>query len=474
MTSLWFILFSFGIGLLCVYFLRQLDKYEPEPFGRLFAVVVWGGLWANFICLFLYGIVQDAGVTELENSWGALLVIGPVEEISKFLALLTSFFIFKKEMDEPLDGLLYMSCVALGFSLIENYYYAAAFFPVRQYLFFTRLVICTPVHIAFSAFMGLAFYVWVNNTKAWGILLYAFVYAALVHGIYDLVIFNHWTVFVLAVVIWNTIKATLAGLRYATAISPFRKTLGALLSNQNPPLQTGMVCLQCGDDKPKQTYALGAVPIQKCAGCGWFVTPPKGIYAIFRHYAVSFERLKPHLQAIPDTSPRQYQLYQGNRMTHRMACFDLPRLNETLEKLNKDIIHRMEARWWFPEYLFRGRGRKVALNSRKLAWRGVRHLRRRLVYPFASLRRKSIFLPDTRSPGWSWGAFLVPELWYPGHAILGVFLFLILIYSAGAWWIFSSGINPWSGPVLGCFVFVRLLCGRLGPVFHYYRHGRWP
>ena len=214
-TSLWFILLSFAVGLICVHGLRRLDKYEREPFGRLFAVVVWGGLWANYICLLLYGGLRGAGVTDLENSLGALLVIGPVEELSKLLALATSYAIFKRDLDEPLDGILYMACVALGFSLIENYYYAVELYPGRGFLFFTRLAICTPVHIAFSACMGLAFYIWVNNARAWGLLVCAFVYASLVHGIYDMVIFNHWTVVALALVIWLTIKATLALTAYA-------------------------------------------------------------------------------------------------------------------------------------------------------------------------------------------------------------------------------------------------------------------
>ena len=256
MNSIWLVLLSFCIGLVCVQLLRWLDKYEREPLGSLFAVTLWGGLWANFICLLFYGSLNSLGIYNLDNTMGALLAIGPVEEFSKLLALLTSYFIFARQMDEPLDGILYMACVALGFSLIENYSYAVNLQPGGNSLFLTRLVICTPVHIAFSAFMGLAFYIWVNNTKAWGILVYAFAYASLVHGTYDMLIFNGWTVVVLAIVIWLTIKATLAMLRYATAISPFRKTLGALLSNGAPPEQDGMTCLHCGSDRPKMTSRL--------------------------------------------------------------------------------------------------------------------------------------------------------------------------------------------------------------------------
>jgi RsiW-degrading membrane proteinase PrsW (M82 family) len=474
MTSVWFVLLSFVVGLVCTFLLRRLDKYEREPFATLFAVTVWGGLWANFICLFLYGSLRRLGIHDLENSLGALLVIGPVEEISKWLALLTSYFIFARQMDEPLDGILYMACVALGFSLIENYYYAADFFPGRNGLFLTRLLICTPVHIAFSAFMGLAFYIWINNAKAWGIVLYALAYAALVHGIYDLVIFNGWSVVVLALVIWLSLKATLAMLRYATAISPFRKTLGALLSNQAPPAQPGMACPGCGSDRPKPTWYLGAIPIQKCDRCPCHITTRKGLFAIFRYFADAFERLSPHVKAIPGTWPAQYTLYDGNRMTDRLACFELPQLNETLEDLNRGTIRRMEAHWWFPEYLFRHPGKKIALNPGRLAWRGVRLLRRRLIHPLATSSRKPIHQPDGPGPNWNWGAFLIPELWYPIHGIMGVGLLWVTFYAMAAWLVSRGGMGLRPGILWGCFVLLRLAGGRLGPLLHYYRHGRWP
>ena len=56
-------------------------------------------------------------------------------------------------MDEPTDSLIYMACVALGFSLIENYFYAVRN-PSTTPLIAIRLIICTPMHIAFSIFLG--------------------------------------------------------------------------------------------------------------------------------------------------------------------------------------------------------------------------------------------------------------------------------------------------------------------------------
>ena len=226
MHSYWFIFFSFLLGIFMVAILRSLDRYEKEPFAHLFAVVLWGGLWANFICTLLYKTAFRFGVHDVESTMGALLVVGPVEELSKLLALLVSYLFFRRQINEPLDGILYMSCVALGFSLIENYYYATVFTHGNGWLLLTRLAICTPVHIACSALMGLAFYIRLNNPKATGLVIIAFVYASLAHGIYDMTIFNGWTVAILVIIIWSIIKCMMVFLSYAAANRPFGAAWG--------------------------------------------------------------------------------------------------------------------------------------------------------------------------------------------------------------------------------------------------------
>ena len=476
MNSYSFIALSFGVGLLCVVLIRALDKHEKEPFGHLFAVTCWGGLWANFICLGLYDLIFRLGITRLETFWGALFIIGPVEELSKFLALLSSYFIIKNQLDEPLDGILYMACVALGFSLIENYTYAVQSHTTGSYLFFARLAICTPVHISFSALMGLAFYVCLGNPKAYGLLIGAWIYGSMVHGIYDLAIFHGWTIFLLALVIWFVLKTTYVFTSYTTAKSPFRQSLSAFIqAHAMPEKLPGLTCLNCGSTHSKQTSYLGKEPLQKCDHCQCHVTTPKGLANILHHFAPACAKLKSHLKKLPDQDRLTLTELTGVTLSKSrdLVCFELGPLNAILEKCNHTTISKMESHWWFPEYLFHFKGRPRPLNSGKIAWRGVRHLRHWLIFPFTSEKHKKLFFPHTQGPAWNWWAFWVPELWYLYHEIWGVFFLVGIIYAIAIYLSMRSGIDLHSKIGWSLWLLLRILSGRYGSMMRYYRHGKW-
>ena len=51
------------------------------------------------------------------------LNIGIVEELAKLIPFVFIYFLFKKEITEPMDFLIYISISALGFSAVENSIY---------------------------------------------------------------------------------------------------------------------------------------------------------------------------------------------------------------------------------------------------------------------------------------------------------------------------------------------------------------
>ena len=150
MPELILILISFAFGILCIRHLRRYDVHEQEPLWVMVAVTIWGGFVSIVSSLFLYRMIQENGIALTDGFPFSYLYVGYVEELAKLLALVSCWPIIRKEMDEPTDGLIYMACVALGFSLIENYFYALAN-PGINALIAIRLVICTPMHIASSA-----------------------------------------------------------------------------------------------------------------------------------------------------------------------------------------------------------------------------------------------------------------------------------------------------------------------------------
>ena len=349
-----YILLSFIFGLICVAYIRSKDRFEKEPFGHMLAVTCWGGLWSWVISGVLYDLIGRWGFHDLRNTWGALVAIGPVEEFSKLAALATAYPIIRRQLNEPVDGLLYMACVALGYSLIENYHYAMEMTFTGGRLLFARLLICTPSHINFSAFMGLAFYFVLQRGRAYPFLILAYLYAALVHGIYDMIVFNGYVIILLALVIWLAYKAAVALLGYATAKSQFRENLWTFVSTYNTPyLMRGLTCPTCGSTADKPTFRLLSESIQRCDRCGDHITTPNGLRAILHHFAAEPARSiwgrivvgrRPH--AAPDAPSLVRTSEDGKRLS-----FDLLALNNLIVQRNRQTIRRMERRWWFPRRL---------------------------------------------------------------------------------------------------------------------------
>jgi RsiW-degrading membrane proteinase PrsW (M82 family) len=52
----------------------------------------------------------------------ALFAIGPIEDLAKLLPFVL-IILRLSEFDEPIDGIIYASFIALGFSAVENYFY---------------------------------------------------------------------------------------------------------------------------------------------------------------------------------------------------------------------------------------------------------------------------------------------------------------------------------------------------------------
>ena len=102
-------------------FVYWLDRYEKEPKALLGAAFFWGVVVAAggaFIIntAFGYGIYIFTG-SEVAADVGTTSIVAPlVEEFLKGLAVAIVFFMFYKEFDSILDGIIYGGIVALGFA----------------------------------------------------------------------------------------------------------------------------------------------------------------------------------------------------------------------------------------------------------------------------------------------------------------------------------------------------------------------
>jgi len=160
------IFFGFVPMLLFAGFVNWLDRYEKEPKILLGAAFGWGVIIAGggaYIINTILGLgVYIVTGSESATDFATVSLIAPVvEESLKGLAVLTVFFLFRKEFDSVLDGIIYAGVTALGFAAIENvlYIYEKGYleggWEGLWALVFIRVVLVGWQHPFYTAFTGI-------------------------------------------------------------------------------------------------------------------------------------------------------------------------------------------------------------------------------------------------------------------------------------------------------------------------------
>ena len=174
------------------YFYRFKDCCRPEPLRAVLGafvsgvVAAWGGV-QGYVLLARLGLPSDP-VPLLDTSspefvWFALGVIGPLEELAKFLPFVALLAFRRPYINDATDGIVYSSAIALGFASYENVFYLSELSGVER---LARALASPLVHTLFASIWGhvtatayLAGRRWVlHGIGAWAI-------AALAHGLFD-------------------------------------------------------------------------------------------------------------------------------------------------------------------------------------------------------------------------------------------------------------------------------------------------
>jgi protease PrsW len=170
------------------------DRHLPEPAGNLILAFALG-IGASFLSKGLYvalgwiGLRYDALALADSDPVALLaysvLAIGPLEELSKMLPFIV-VVLRMKAFDEPLDGIIYASFIALGFVAAENVYYLQFLTPLEAV---ARGFAGPVIHILFASIWGH----WIGRAYLAGrsILvcgLEGFAIASVLHGIYNFIV----------------------------------------------------------------------------------------------------------------------------------------------------------------------------------------------------------------------------------------------------------------------------------------------
>jgi RsiW-degrading membrane proteinase PrsW (M82 family) len=170
------------------------DRHLPEPVSSL--VLAFGlGLVSAAISRALYtalgwaSLRYDAIALADGNTLGllaySLLAIGPVEEFAKLLPFL-ALVLWHRELDEPIDGIIYASFVALGYAAVENVIYLDF---LTHYEAAARGFAGPVVHMLFASIWG--FTIGCARIRGESILrpmARGFLLAAGLHGLYDFIV----------------------------------------------------------------------------------------------------------------------------------------------------------------------------------------------------------------------------------------------------------------------------------------------
>ncbi len=159
-------------GLAWLWIFYRTDRYEPEPKRLVLLTFALGvlSIVPAFVGERLAGMVYPflehfekataAGSTGAA-AWpmfiGCFLVIGPCEELAKFLAV--RLFVYRhREFDEPLDGIIYAAAAALGFASLENVFYVFDWHSrtLDWSALGVRSLLALPGHVIFSTTWGYA------------------------------------------------------------------------------------------------------------------------------------------------------------------------------------------------------------------------------------------------------------------------------------------------------------------------------
>ena len=115
-------------------------------------------------------------------------VVGPAEETSKFLAVRLGVY-RTRHLLEPLDGLIYGAAASLGFATAENIFYALSLGPE---IMIVRGPVSTLGHVVFGSLWALSLNPQAPASRRRLIGIAALTAAALVHGLFNVLLFSGW------------------------------------------------------------------------------------------------------------------------------------------------------------------------------------------------------------------------------------------------------------------------------------------
>ena len=214
-------------ALVWLWFWRREDRAHPEP-RKLIALAFIAGMVTVGIVI----PIEKFAATYLVGTTLVFAVWSTIEEIAKYLAARITV-LWRREDDEPIDPVIYMIAVALGFAALENTLFllsplAGSTVPQAVVTGNLRFVGATLLHVLGSATVGIALALSFYKSRrlrrryvAGGVIL-----ASLLHAIFNFLILNTPEDHLLRTfgVVWAGVIVVLGGVELIKRIKRRRKS----------------------------------------------------------------------------------------------------------------------------------------------------------------------------------------------------------------------------------------------------------
>lgn len=224
-------------ALIWLLFWRREDARRPEPKKLILLAFIAGGLAVPLVIPFQKYIAENLlggmQIKDVMPSFGSEVILAIIawafiEEFMKFL-LASISILWNKNVDEPIDPMIYLITVAVGFSAVENILFILT--PILDGNIVNslltsnlRFIGASLVHIASSAlvgfFLALSFY---NSRSVRSVYaLLGLILASLLHGLFNFFIIqgNNLGIFIGFILIWFAIIGILLIFEKAKRIHP--------------------------------------------------------------------------------------------------------------------------------------------------------------------------------------------------------------------------------------------------------------
>ncbi len=181
-------------GVAIILYIYWKDSHDREPIRHLLICFLLGIVSAVMAVLIDKALRPIQTEMTVPNSIGdklftAFVMAALVEEFCKFF--MCRFYAYpKKDFNEPLDGIVYMVMVAMGFATIENILYVFANPENGIQTGIVRMLLAVPGHACWGVIVG--YFMGLAKFRPRFKILYIFIglfIGILLHGTYDAFIF---------------------------------------------------------------------------------------------------------------------------------------------------------------------------------------------------------------------------------------------------------------------------------------------